>query len=292
MAKFDVYQEITNQIIDAMESGTPPWRKPWTGDSAGFVLPKRANGEMYKGINVLVLWMMAEKRGYTSENWFTYRQAKEAGGLVRKGEKSATVIYYNTVIAEDDQGEEKTIPFAKAYRVFNADQIDGLAEEFYQKPAEPRDLGTTADPELDAFFASIGSNIVTSEKPEAYYAPADDFIHMPPIETFYSANEYYGVLSHEHIHWTGSQKRLERIEKYQKKADYAFEELIAEIGSCMLCAQIGVTPQFDQSAAYIECWLTALKDDKRFIFKAASAAQKATDYLLEAANPAEIEEAA
>lgn len=266
--------------------------KPGPPLSAGFVFPKRANGEGYKGINVLMLWMMAEKRGYTSENWFTYRQAKEAGGQVRKGEKSTAVIYYNTVKTEDKQGEEKTIPFAKAYRVFNADQIEGLNEEFYQKPTEPRDLGTTADPELEAFFLSIGSKVVTSDKPAAYFSPSDDLIHMPPIETFFGSSEYYGVLSHEHCHWTGSQKRLARIEKRQKPADYAFEELIAEIGSCMLCAQLGVAPQFDQSAAYIEGWLKALKDDKRYIFKAASAAQKATDYLLEAANPAEIEEAA
>ena len=292
MAKFDVYQEVTDQIVNAMEAGTPPWRKPWTGDSAGFVMPKRANGEMYKGINVLMLWMMAEQRGYTSETWFTYRQASEAGGQVRKGEKSTTVIYYNTVKAEDEHGEEKTIPFAKAYRVFNADQIEGLPAEFYQKQSEPRDLGTVADPELETFFVSTGAKIVTSDKPEAYFSPADDLIHMPPIETFYSANEYYGVLSHEGIHWTGSEKRLARIEKFQKKAGYAFEELIAEIGSCMLCAQIGVIPQFDQSAAYIEGWLKALKDDKRFIFKAASAAQKATDYLLEAANPAQVKKAA
>ncbi|MBL1435557.1 MAG: DUF1738 domain-containing protein [Rhodobacteraceae bacterium] len=292
MAKFDVYQEITNQIIDAMEGGTPPWRKPWTGDSSGFVFPKRANGEGYKGINVLMLWMMAEKRGYTSENWFTYRQAKEAGGQVCKGEKSTTIIYYNTVKAENEQGEEKTIPFAKAYRVFNAEQIEGLADEFYQKPAEPRDLGTKADPELEAFFASIGAKIVTSDKPQAYFSPSEDIIHMPPIETFHSANGYYSTLAHESIHFSGVEKRLGRYGKYSNKQEYAAEEIVAEIGSTMLCAQLGLTPEFDQSAAYIEGWLKALKDDKRFIFKAASAAQKATDYLLEAANPAQIKEAA
>jgi len=292
MAKFDVYQDITDQIVNALEAGTPPWRKPWTGDSAGFAMPKRANGEMYKGINVLVLWMMAEQRGYTSETWFTYRQAKEASGQVRKGEKSTTVIYFNTVKAEDEQGEEKTIPFAKAYRVFNTDQIEGLPAEFYLNPTEPRDLGTVADPELEAFFVSTGAKIVTSDKPLAYFAPADDLIHMPPIETFHSANGYYATLAHEHIHFTGVEKRLGRYGKHSNKQEYAFDELIVEIGSCMLCAQLGLTPQFDQSAAYIEGWLKALKDDKRLIFKAASAAQKATDYLLEASKANEIKDAA
>ena len=292
MAKFDIYQDVTNQIVNAMEAGTPPWRKPWTGDSAGFVLPKRANGETYKGINVLMLWMMAAERGYTSETWFTYRQAKEAGGQVKKGEKSTTVIYYNTVKAEDEQGEEKTIPFAKAYRVFNADQIDGLPAEFYQSPTEPRDLGTVADPELEVFFASIGAKIVTSDDPRAYFNPVDDLIHMPPIETFHSANGYYATLAHESVHFTGVEKRLGRYGKFSNKQAYAFEELVAEIGSCMLCAQLGLTPEFDQSAAYIEGWLTALKDDKRLIFKAASAAQKATDYLLAADKAGEVEDAA
>lgn len=292
MAKFDIYQEITTQIVNAMEAGTPPWRKPWTGDAVGFAMPKRATGETYKGINVLMLWMMASERGYTSETWFTYRQAKEAGGQVRKGEKSTTVIYYNTVKAGDEQGEEKTIPFAKAYRVFNADQIEGLPVEFYQKPTAPRDLGTVVDPELETFFASIGAKIETSKKPQAYFAPADDLIHMPPIETFHSANGYYATLAHEHIHFTGVEKRLGRYGKYSNKQEYAFEELVAEIGSCMLCGQLGLTPEFDQSAAYIEGWLKALKDDKRLIFKAASAAQKATDYLLEASKDVAIEEAA
>ncbi len=292
MAKFDVYEEVTNQIANALEAGTPPWRKPWTGDAVGFSMPKRANGEMYKGINVLMLWMMAEQRGYTSEKWFTYRQAAEAGGQVRKGEKSTTVIYFNTVKTEGKQGEEKTIPFAKAYRVFNADQIEGLPAEFYLKPSEPRDLGTEADPELDGFFASIGARIETSDKPQAYFAPSKDIIHMPPIETFHSANGYYATLAHESIHFTGVEKRLGRYGKYSNKQEYAFEELVAEIGSCMLCAQLGLTPEFDQSAAYIEGWLKALKDDKRLIFKAASAAQKATDYLLEASEADEVENAA
>ncbi len=292
MAKFDVYEEVTNQIVSALEAGTPPWRKPWTGDAAGFSMPKRANGEMYKGINVLMLWLMAAERGYTSETWFTYRQAKEAGGQVRKGEKSTTVIYFNTVKSEDKQGEEKTIPFAKAYRVFNADQIEGLPAEFYQKPTAPRDLGTKADPELDGFFASIGAQIETSDKPQAYFSPSKDIIHMPPIETFHSANGFYATLAHEGIHFTGVEKRLGRYGKYSNKQEYAFEELVAEIGSCMLCAQHGLTPEFDQSAAYIEGWLKALKDDKRLIFKAASAAQKATDYLLEASEADGIEDAA
>ena len=133
---------------------------------------------------------------------------------------------------------------------------------------------------------------MTGDKPEAYFAPSKDIIHMPPIETFHSANGYYATLAHEHIHFTGVEKRLGRYGKYSNKQEYAFEELIAEIGSCMLCAQLGLTPQFDQSAAYIEGWLKALKDNKRLIFKAASAAQKATDYLLEASKADKIQDAA
>ena len=144
------------------------------------------------------------------------------------------------------------------YRVFNADQIEGLPEAYYILPEAPRDLGTAKDPELEAFFSRTGAEILTSDDPRAYYSPAKDHIHMPPIATFHDAAGYYGTLAHEVIHWTGSEKRLERIKKFTNREAYAFEELVAEIGACFLGAQIGVAPEFGQSAAYIEGWLTAL----------------------------------
>ena len=154
-----------------------------------------------------------------------------------------------------------------------------MPEDYYVRPAPPRDLGTEPVPELEAFFAATGATIITSETPKAYYAPGPDHIHMPPIGTFFDASGYYGTLGHETVHWTGSATRLDRIKRFEDRAGYAFEELVAEIGACFLAVQLGVAPAFDQSAAYIEGWLQALKSDKGLIFKAAAEAQKAVDFI-------------
>lgn len=282
--KFDVYAHVTDTIIAEIEAGTPPWRKPWTGSASSIALPTRHNGEEYRGINILMLWVMAAKNGYVSSRWMTYKQAQELGRQVLKGQTSSTVVKYGTFTRENDLGVEEELPYARAYRVFNADQIEGLPENYYILPEAPRDLGTAKDPELETFFSRTGAEILTSDDPRAYYSPAKDYIHMPPIATFHGAGGYYGTLAHEVIHWTGSEKRLERIKKFANREAYAFEELVAEIGACFLGAQIGVAPEFGQSAAYVEGWLKALKEDKRAIFRAASKAQKAADFVLHAAG--------
>lgn len=286
MAQFDLYQHVTDQIVASMEAGAPAWRKPWTGDKDAASFPRRANGEQYRGINVLMLWIEAAEKGYQSAFWFTYKQAKEAGGQVRKGEKSATVVKYGIFDREDEaSGAERKVPYLRAYRVFNADQIEGLPEQYHGQPTEEaRDLGTEADPILDAFFSATGAEIRTSEEPQAYYNPFNDFIHMPPIATFHNASGYYATLAHEAAHWTGHKSRLDRLSRFTERKAYAFEELVAEISNCFVCANLGLVPDFDQSAAYVQSWLRALADDRRLIFRASSEAQKAADYLLAAAT--------
>ncbi|MDH2328313.1 zincin-like metallopeptidase domain-containing protein [Cereibacter sp. SYSU M97828] len=285
-AKFDVQTEVTKSIIAAIEAGCPPWRKPWTGDKGGAAMPLRSNGEPYRGINVILLWCRAAEMGYTSAHWFTFNQAKDMGAFVKKGEKCVTVVKYGTVEKETDEGKERRFSYAKAYRVFNADQIEGLPAEFYGQPSEaPRDLGTEATPELDAFFAATGAKIAQNpDDPRAYYAPATDSINMPMIGTFESASRFYGVLGHELCHWTGAQSRLDRFSQARTKNTYGFEELVAEIGSAMVSVQLGVEPDFEQSAAYVKLWLEAIKGDKGLIFKAATEAQKAADFIFEAAS--------
>ncbi|MFG6084175.1 ArdC family protein [Paracoccus litorisediminis] len=254
---FDLYQQVTDSIIASLAAGSPAWRKPWTGERKAAQMPLRGNGEAYRGINVLMLWLAASAQGYGSAYWFTYKQAEAAGGQVRKGEKSATVVKYGTLAREDeDSGAEKRIPFLKSYRVFNADQIDGLPEEFHASAAEPiRDLGTKPDPRLEAFFAATGADIRVTDELQAYYDPQADYIHMPPISSFYDAAGFYGTLAHEACHWSGHGNRLDRRGRFAARQAYAFEELIAEIGNCMLCAQLGLTPDFGHSAAYLEGWL-------------------------------------
>lgn len=286
MAKIDIHQTVTDTIIAQIEAGTPPWRKPWTGGNGAAVLPLRHNGEAYRGINILMLWATASERGYSSERWMTFRQAQDLGGMVKKGSKAARSVFYGTFEKDAEgndapEGEGKTrVPFAKCNNVFNADEIEGLPAEYYIQPDPARDLGTEADPSLEAFFANTGAEIITSDDPKAYYQPATDQVHMPPIATFFDAGRYYGVLAHELTHWTGSTKRLDRLKKYTDRSAYAFEELVAEIGACIIGVTLGIEPDFEQSAAYVDGWLEALKNDKGLIFKAASEAQKAVDYIL------------
>ena len=281
--RIDVQQAVTDRIIAAMEAGAPPWRKPWTGDAVGAGFPTRACGEAYRGINVM---RRATRRATGSP---TTRRRRS---VVRKGEKSASVVKFGTFEkrgekpGETPEEDARAIPFTKLYAVFNAAQIDGLPEEYYRSAEPPRDLGTEADPELKAFFAATGAVIVSTADPRAYYDPRSDRIHMPPIRTFHSMAGYYATLAHEAVHWSGAANRLDRLARFADRSAYAFEELIAELGNVMLCAELGLTPDFEQSAAYVESWLKALRDDRRAIFRAAAEAQKAVDYLRDLAGHA------
>ena len=300
-ARWDPAAEISAQIAAAIEAGTPPWRCPWTGSAAGAAFPLRATGEAYRGINVLVLWLAAMKKGYAAPTWMTYRQAEALGGQVRKGETSSLVVKFGTFEAKDDGAspapasgaEPQKRAYLRGYRVFNACQIDGLPERF-AAPVEdaPRDMGTKPDAALEAYFSRLGARIETSPEPRAYYRPEGDVIHMPPIETFHTAQGYYETLGHEAIHWTGGAPRLDRLARCRDRTAYAFEELVAEIGQCLLFASLGMTPSIDQSAAYVEGWLKALKDDPRMILRAASEAQKAVDHIIAACGTVLTEEVA
>lgn len=282
--RLDIKQHVTNAIIEQIEAGTPPWRKHWTGDVASVSFPLRHNGEQYRGINILMLWATAMVKGYGSPRWMTFKQAKELGGTVRKGERATKSVFYGTfekeVDGSDGETETKTSRFAKSNSVFNADQIDGLPEDYYVRPDPPRDLGTTPDAALDAFFANTSAEIITTEDPRAYYDPHKDRIHMPPIGTFYSASGYYGTLAHELGHYLLADHRIGTQKKHTTKAEYAIGELEAEIFSAFLAVHLGFEPHFDQSASYVENWLDALKADNTLIFKAAAQAQKALDHIL------------
>lgn len=180
--KFDIYAHVTDSIVAAIEAGTAPWRKPWTGEAPGAAFPLRGTGEAYRGINVLTLWLTAMQRGFSSAYWLTFKQAKDLNAHVRKGEKSSTVVNWGQVERQNDDGEEVRFSFPKAYRVFDADQIEGLPESYYAaKMVEARDLGTSADPALDAYFAATGATIETTDTPQAYYHPGRDVVHMPPV---------------------------------------------------------------------------------------------------------------
>ncbi|KRE11787.1 antirestriction protein ArdC [Bosea sp. Root483D1] len=284
----DIYARITQRIVTELEKGVRPWVQPWSaGNATGRVTrPLRHNGEPYTGMNVLLLWSEAMARGYLAPIWMTFRQARELGAHVRKGEANATVIYASrfTRTETDARGDEveKEIPFLKAYGVFNVEQIEGLPEHYYQGPAPHLDPDERIG-RADRFFANTGA-VIRHGGAQAFYSPSADHIQMPPFETFRDAAGYVAVLSHEIVHWTADSRRVGRdLSRYGKdRTERAREELVAEIGSALVCADLGIVPELEprpDHAAYIASWLKALADDKRAIFKAAAHAQRAVTYL-------------
>jgi len=289
-ARIDVYEEVTNQIVALLEAGTRPWSPRWASGSAS--LPLRHEGTPYRGINILLLWSASMERGYTNPHWMTYRQAHELGGQVRKGEKGNLVVHAGSFTPKDGEtgepitnaeGEEATRKFLKKYVVFNVEQIDGLDMSKFPAPQIQIKNRDDRDSELDAAFARWPVPYREGGS-SAYYDPSADRIQMPAFADFVTGNAFYATLAHEAIHSSGSAHRLARetLRDYGKdRAIRAEEELIAEIGAAMLCAQLGMeATEREDHAAYVASWLTALRNDKRAIFRAATAAQAASELIL------------
>ena len=286
----DVYSRVTARIVADLEQGVRPWLKPWSATHAAGAItrPLRANGVPYRGINVLLLWSEAQAKGYSVPFWFTYKQAATMGAQVRKGEHGSLVVYADkfTKTETDDHGQEaeREIPFMKGYTVFNAEQIDGLPAPFTTKAAPLPPVERI--PEAEAFLAATGATIQHGGN-RAFYAPSRDLVQMPPRESFRDPESYAATLAHELTHWTAHPSRLAReLGKRFGDQAYAAEELIAEMGSAFLCADLGITPEVrDDHASYLAHWLQVLKADSRAIFTAASQAQRAADYLHNFSQP-------
>jgi antirestriction protein ArdC len=285
--KADVYERITGQIVAELEKGVRPWFKPWNAEHAAgrITRPLRGNSIPYRGINVLMLWSEAMGKGFVAPIWMTFKQALELNAHVKKGEKGSLVVYASSVTrTETEEGTgneiEREIPFMKGYTVFNVEQIEGLPAQYYAK-TEPRLEIVQRIDRAEAFFATTGATIQHGGN-QAFYTMADDRVQMPPFESFQDAESYYATLAHEITHWTRHTKRLERDFGRKRWGDegYAMEELVAELGSAFLSADLDLTPEpREDHASYIANWLKVLKDDKRAIFSAAAHAQRAADFL-------------
>jgi antirestriction protein ArdC len=297
--KADVYERITARIVSELEKGVRPWFKPWNAEHAAgrITRPLRGNGIPYRGINVLMLWSEAMAKGYTAPIWMTFKQALELNACVRKGEKGSLVVYASTITRSETDTEtgdelEREIPFLRGYTVFNVEQVEGLPAQFYAT-AEPRLDPVQRIDRAESFFAATGANIQHGGN-QAFYTLADNRVQMPPFESFQDAESYYATLAHEVTHWTRHPQRLERDFGRKRWGDegYAMEELVAELGSAFLSADLDLTvePREDH-ASYIAHWLKVLKDDKRAIFTAAAHAQRAADYL-SGLQPVAVQEAA
>lgn len=279
----NVYETITARIIAALESGVIPWRKEWTSGATDAALPTNfVTRKPYRGINV---WTLFSSQ-YTSNFWMTYKQAQSIGAQVRKGEKSAPVVFWKIGTREDaDTGEDKTIAFARFYHVFNIEQCDGIPVALpFDRPAfDPiEDAARIAD----GYFARTGAPSLAHGGARAFYAPGRDAIQMPVPESFTAPANYYHTLYHEMAHSTGHDSRLDRkltgAGKFFGSEEYSKEELVAEFSASYLSAHAGIAsaPLLDNAAAYIANWMSALKSDSTLALSAAQKAQKAADYML------------
>jgi len=291
--KRDIFQRITDGIVAAIEEGAESYRMPWR-TSPGFPKPpiNAVSKRPYRGINVLVLWATAQEKGYRSGTWATYKQWQELGAQVRKGEKSANVVFWKFFDRDEEadgdaEPENRKILMARDYWVFNAEQVEGYAAPDESKPSREERIERA-----DGFFLNLGIEVRPGGS-RAFYRPETDSVHMPAFDAFKEPLFYYSVLSHETTHWTGAKERLNRdlCGRFGSES-YAVEELVAELGAAFLCAELGLpTDPRDDHAPYVASWLKALKNDKRAIFTAAAKAQEAVDWMTKRSSR-DLEEAA
>jgi len=281
MTKQDAYSAVTARIIEALEAGVVPWHKPWRS-FAGNAPRSMSTGKAYQGVNVWTLGATAMMRGYSSPYWITFKQAKERGGSVRKGEKGSPVVFWKFLDKKDPAtGEvDGKIPLLRYFTVFNVEQCDGI-----EAPA------IEALPEREPIEACeaiargyIDGPTVNHGGDRAYYSPALDMIGMPRIGQFDTTEHYYGTLFHELAHSTGHADRLARKSLVHPAAfgseDYSREELVAEMAAAFLCGEAGIEVNVVHHASYIGSWLKALQDDNRLVVQAGAAAHKAAALIL------------
>lgn len=278
MARKDYAKLIAENLIAKVESGVAlPWHKSWAGD-----VPRNAlTGRPYRGVNVWITSLTSLAEGYESNRWLTFRQAKEAGGSVKKGEKATWVVFWK-LLRKGEGDDERVIPLMKVYKVFNVDQCTGLDPE---KLAPARMANDNPPLEVAESIVQGYSDPPHMAKGEPSYAPATDTVRMPERKRFDGSEEYYSTLFHELAHSTGHKKRLGRAGvtgaiRFGSET-YSREELVAEMSAAMLCGHAGIDGEiFDNSAAYVAGWLGYIKKDPRALVDAAQAAQKAVDHIL------------
>ncbi len=293
-----LYDEVTRNIISELEAGRFPWVQPWSSSAAGGPnLPRNAlTGRRYSGVNVLLLWGAAIGGGHPSQCWLTFRQALEAGGNVRKGERGTTVVYADRFVPEGEKakaaetGEDaKAVPFLKRFTVFNVAQCEGLRPGLAADPAPLPEREII--PYAEALIAATGADIrIGGDK--AFYSPSGDYIQVPPQPAFRDQINYYRTVFHELSHHSGAAHRLNRdLSGRFGSKPYAREELCAEISAAFICAALGIVPTV-RHADYVGSWLEVLREDNRAIFRAASQASKAADFILAFGEADEGREAA
>lgn len=272
----DIAQVITDRIIAELEKGAAPWVKPWKSlrnSGRSGMAHNPASGTVYRGINQLWLGMVPG-----SGQFLTFKQAQGLGGFVKAGTKGIPVVYWGHGERLSADGEKQNYAFLKSYYVFRVEDCEDLILPEPEADPVPTFEPMQAVNDIVDRLGLAGGLVHGGDG--AYFAPGQDRIQMPPLAAFDSAAAYHATLLHEAVHASGHKSRLDRLTPARfGSADYAFEELVAELGAAMLCGQLGIDGDL-RHAGYIDSWLKALRSDKRCIITAASKAQAAVDYLM------------
>jgi len=278
-----LYQDATDRILVHLNSGKLPWIKPWRA-TAGRNQPHNAvTRRPYSGANVVMLWLNSGR--FTVPAYLTYKQAKELGGHVRKGEHGTEVYFVKQCLtkpqADDSDGDSvRGYTVLRSYTVFNVEQCNDLPERITEQEAPKPRHGDERDATVDEFIKATGCNFKEVNGDRAFYNHGLDFVNVPPFESFRSASAFYATSFHELGHWTGHEKRLAReFGKRFGDLAYAAEELVAELTSAFLCAEFSIDGEDRHAAAYIQDWIRLFKHDPKAFFTAASKAQAAADYM-------------
>lgn len=296
IARNDVYQHVTDIIIDLLENHQAlNYSQAWVNISGGSA-HNAASRTDYNGINQILLSFYMLKNRYAKNAWLTFLQAKTFGATVKAGSKAKTVVFNDVLyfdakgnklkaeqwkqLTREQQAQGKKVHYLKEYKVFNVSEVEGLPAEFYHVPDVPNVQAFEKDERAETLIYNTGAKVNYIPGNRAYYSPAADMIVLPVREQFTGAAPFYATAFHELAHWTGAPHRLNR-EKGGRFGDakYAKEELVAELTAAFLCASLGFEKEITNNAAYIKSWLHALKDDPRFIIIAAAQATKAADFI-------------
>ncbi|MCM3032880.1 ArdC family protein [Niallia sp. MER 6] len=270
MAKIDIFELVTNRIIEKLEEGVIPWRKPWSNANAVNWLTQKP----YRGINTMLL---------DSGEYATFKQINDAGGRIKKGEPGHIVVFWKWLEKENEEGKTEKIPFLRYYKVWEINtQVEGLKSKKEQQTFEHNPIERAEG----VIAGYINSPDYTFRSGQAVYYPLLDKINCPPMKDFEIAEEFYCTMFHEMVHSTGHKSRLARPGVTAQgvafgSETYSKEELVAELGASMLCGVAGIDNHtIENSASYINSWLRELKNDHKLIVQAGAQAQKAADYIL------------
>ena len=294
------FEMITNQLIELINKKIDSdWQMSWM-NIEGLGMAKNAQTQRaYKGINQMMLTLISDVRGYSFNDWMTFKQAKNLGGKVKKGASSFPVVYwafkyFDPITEKRYNNEQKnelpedvqkrlisTCLGARYFNVFNVEEIEGLEDSFYEIDTAVQLKENFEKNEIaEDVLNNCGAEIRISPSNRAFYRPATDSIQLPLREQFIGEEEFYKVAFHELTHWTGHESRLNRLKLDGDKKDYAFEELVAELGAVFVACDLGFNADMTNNVEYLKSWLKCLKNDSEFIVKASLKADKAKNYIM------------